>query len=194
MRPFSFPDPEQAGTESGPFTAGSWPVSPSLPCNLGIYSRIISLPESSCSSQDNKQLSVLWILLWLYDSNLFSRPVCTEGICDHAMLFSQIYVFKKKKKLHLGSSRGMLSHDIGWLPGSNTFSLLYSLQHSSSLVLRGTLPPSVNPSGERHSSICGCDKSRQHTWETSTGDTAREGRSEEGGRLRSISSRRRARW
>lgn len=94
------------GLKPGLFTAF-----PSLPCNLVIYSPIISLSESSCSSQDDKQQSFQWLLLWLCDSNLFSHPVCSERICDHTMLFSQIYVFKN---LHFGSSRGMLSDDVGW--------------------------------------------------------------------------------
>lgn len=88
---------------------GLFAAFPSLSYNLGIYSPIISLPESSCSSQDDKQQSLQWLLLC--DSNLFSHPVCSEGICDHAMLFSLIYVFKN---LHFGSSRGMLSDDVGW--------------------------------------------------------------------------------
>lgn len=66
------------GLKPGLFTAGSWPVSPSLPCILGIYSPITRL-ENSCSSQDDKQQSIGWILLWLCASNLFSHPVCSEG-------------------------------------------------------------------------------------------------------------------
>lgn len=75
------------GLKLGLFTASSWPVSSSKPYFLRIYSPIISLPEHSRSSQDDKHQSIQWILLWLCGSNLFSHPVCSEGICDHALLF-----------------------------------------------------------------------------------------------------------
>lgn len=117
---------------------------------------------------------------------MLSHPFCSEWICDHAMLFCQIYVLINS---HCGSSRGMLSDDVGWWPGSRTFfSLLCFLQYSSSLVLRGTLPRFIDCSDK------GCDERHHHVRQTSNDDGAGGGVREDGSPRCAISRRCRARW
>lgn len=89
-------------TLSRPFTAGSWPVSPFLPCILGLYSPIISLPKSSCSSWGNNRAFShfcldLMIEIW------FLHPGFSESLdlCP-------------QKPPHSGFSSGMLLDYARW--------------------------------------------------------------------------------
>lgn len=74
------------------------------------------------------------------------------------------------------------------------FSLLYSLQYSSSLMLRGTLPTFEDPNCKGFDVPRGCSKRYRHIQQTSACDGAGGGICEDGSHLWPIRLRRRARW
>lgn len=72
---------------------GLFTASPSLTCSLGIYCPITSLPKSSCLSQDDKQ-RVQSILLWLWDSDVFSSILLWMDLWPCYAIFSDLWLHK----------------------------------------------------------------------------------------------------